>query len=221
LPFERTALSIRIPLPIALRRNVLVAPKNVGIPCLCAQPPFSLLKRNRPQACWAHRFGSLCSTTLRARYRANWLRSILITSLIVATCALVAGCQHGPNPADTVRNAYGWYLRELKSGVNPLEQKRTELKQFVTDNFLASIDNMRPELEGSPFMDAQSFDAKLSVEKVTSDRRAATVRIGLSGRLSGQHALNVYLVKVDGRWKVDDVKLLEQLSLGEKSERAG
>ena len=143
------------------------------------------------------------------------MRSIIITSLlIIATCALVAGCQHGPNPADTVRNAYGWYLRELKSGVNPLEQKRTELKQFVTDNFLASIDNMRPELEGSPFMDAQSFDAKLSVEKVTSDRRAATVRIGLSGRLSGQHVLNVYLVKVNGRWKVDDVKLLEQLSLG-------
>jgi len=80
---------------------------------------------------------------------------------------------------------------------------------------------MRPELEGSPFMDAQSFDAKLSVEKVTSDRRAATVRIGLSGRLSGQHALNVYLIKVDGRWKVDDVKLLEQLSLAEKSERTG
>jgi len=150
------------------------------------------------------------------------MRSIIITSsLIVATCALVAGCQHGPNPADTVRNAYGWYLRELKSGVNPLEQKRTELKQFVTDNFLASIDNMRPELEDSPFMDAQSFDAKLSIEKVTSDRRAATVRVGLSGRLSGQHALNVYLIKVDGRWKVDDVKLLEQLSLGEKPERAG
>jgi hypothetical protein len=33
--------------------------------------------------------------------------------------------------------------------------------------------------------------------------------------------LNVYLVKIDGRWKVDDVKLLEQLSLVEKSERAG
>ena len=142
-------------------------------------------------------------------------------SLIVAPCTLLAGCQRGPNPADTVRNAYGWYLRELKSGVNPIEQKRAELKEFVTDNFLTIIDNMRPELEASPFMDAQSFDAKLSVEKVTSDRRAATVRIGLSGRLAGQHALNVYLVKVDGRWKVDDVKLLEQLSLAEKTERAG
>jgi hypothetical protein len=150
------------------------------------------------------------------------MRSIIITSsLIAATCVLLAGCQRGPNPADTVRNAYGWYLRELKSGVNPLEQKRAKLKEFVTDNFLISIDNMRPELEASPVMDAQSFDAKLSIEKVTSDRRAATVRIGLSGRLSGQHSLNVYLVIVDGRWKVDDVKLLEELSLGERSERAG
>ena len=142
-------------------------------------------------------------------------------SVIIATSALLAGCQRGPNPADTVRNAYGWYLRELKSGINPLQQKRAELKEFVTDNFLASIDNMRSELEAGPFMDARGFDAKLSVEKVTSYRRAATVRIGLSGRLSGQHALNVYLVKIDGRWKVDDVKLLEQLSLAEKSERAG
>ena len=142
-------------------------------------------------------------------------------SLIIATCTLLAGCQRGPNPADTVRNAYGWYLRALKSGVNPIEQKRAELKEFVTDNFLTIIDNMRPELEASPLMDAQSFDAKLSVEKVTADRWSATVRIGLSGRLAGQHALNVYLVKVDGRWKVDDVKLLEQLSLAEKSERAG
>ena len=142
-------------------------------------------------------------------------------SLIIATYTLLAGCQRGPNPADTVRNAYGWYLRELKSGVNPIEQKRAELKEFVTDNFLTIIDNMRPELEASPFMDAQSFDAKLSVEKVTADRRSATVRIGLSGRLAGQHALNVYLVKVDGRWKVDDVKLLEELSLAEKTDRAG
>jgi hypothetical protein len=148
------------------------------------------------------------------------MRSITITLLLIATGAVVTGCQRGPNPADTVRNAYGWYVRELKSGVNPLEQKRTELKQFVTDNFLASIDNMRPELEASPFMDAQSFDAKLSIEKVTSNRRVATVRIGLSGRLSGEHALNVYLVKVDGRWKVDDVKLLEQLSLVKKVVRA-
>jgi len=34
--------------------------------------------------------------------------------------------------------------------------------------------------------------------------------------------LNVYLVKIDGRWKVDDVKLLEQFVVElKKSELAG
>src|SRR5437899_13036759 len=90
-------------------------------------------------------------------------------SLIIATCTLLAGCQRGPNPADTVRNAYGWYLRELKSGINPIEQKRAELKVFVTDNFLVILDNIRFELEASLRMDAQGFGARVWVEKVTSD----------------------------------------------------
>jgi len=143
-----------------------------------------------------------------------------VTALL-SICVLLTGCGHGPGPDDTVRNAYAWYVRELKSGVNPLEQKRTELKEFVTDGFLTSIDNMRPELEADSFMDAQSFDARLSVEKVTKDGRAATVRIGLSGRISGQHVLNVYLVKVEDRWKIDDVKVIEEFSLAEKTVRVG
>src|SRR5439155_24492512 len=147
-----------------------------------------------------------------------------VDSNIIANCRDVRASRWLPARAESSRHRSQclWLVfARAEERVNPLEQKRTELKQFVTDNFLASIDNMHPEPEDSPFMDAQSFDAKLSIEKITSDRRAATVRIGLSGRLFGQHALNVYLVKVDGRWKVDDIKLLEQLSLGEKSERAG
>ena len=70
-------------------------------------------------------------------------------------------------------------------------------------------------------MDAQNFDAKLSIEKITKDNRAATVRIGLSGRISGQHKLNVYLVKVEGRWKIDDVKVVEEFSLAERPELSG
>ena len=89
----------------------------------------------------------------------------------------------------------------------------------MTEGFLTSIDNMRPELESSPFRDAQSFDAKLSIEKITADGRTATVRIGLSGRMSGQHVFNVYLIKVEGRWKVDDVKAVEEFSLAERAER--
>jgi len=47
------------------------------------------------------------------------------------------------------------------------------------------------------------------------------VRIGLSGRICGQHVLNVYLIKVEGRWKVDDVKAVEEFSLAERAERSG
>ena len=142
-------------------------------------------------------------------------------ALLIVICLLLTGCGRHPGPDDTIRNAYAWYVRELKSGVNPLEQKRTELQQFVTDGFLTSIDNMRSELEASPFIDARSFDAKLSIEKITKDNRAATVRIGLSGRISGQHKLNVYLVKIEGQWKIDDVKLVEEFSLAERPERSG
>jgi uncharacterized protein DUF3828 len=142
-------------------------------------------------------------------------------ALLIVICVLLTGCGRDPGPDDTIRNAYAWYVRELKSGVNPLEQKRTELQQFVTDGFLTSIDNMRSELEASPFIDARSFDAKLSIEKITKDNRAATVRIGLSGRISGQHKLNVYLVKIEGQWKIDDVKLVEEFSLAERPERSG
>ena len=140
-----------------------------------------------------------------------------LTALLISICVMLTGCGREPGPDDAVRNAYGWYVRELKSGVNPLAEKRTELKEFVTEGFLVEIDNIRPELEASAFMDAQSFDAKLSIEKITKDSRAATVRIGLSGRICGQHVLNVYLVKVGGRWKVDDVKAVEEFSLAEKT----
>ena len=141
-----------------------------------------------------------------------------LSALLISICVMLPGCGQEPGPDDTIRSAYAWYVRELKSGVNPLEQKRTELQQFVTEGFLTSIDNMRPELD--PFMDAQSFDARLSVEKITKNSRAATVRIGLSGRMSGQHQLNVYLVKVDGSWKIDDVKVVEEFSLIEKTKNS-
>lgn len=180
---------------------------------VCIQPRMlSDPKRNRLQAWWAHRPDGLCSTPGPAKFQIT-----ISSALIVAIWTGVTGCARGPGPDDTVRNAYAWYVQVLKSGVNPLEQKRTELKEFVTEGFLSSLDNMRPELEASPFMDAQSFDAKLSIKKITKDSRAATVRITLSGRISGQHVFNVYLVKIEGRWKVDDVKEVEEFSLARKT----
>jgi hypothetical protein len=138
------------------------------------------------------------------------------TALLIVISLSLTGCRHRAGPDDTVRQAYIWYVRELKSGINPLQQKRSELTQFVTDGFLTSLANMPAELEASPFMDAQGFDSRLSIEKVTKDTRGATVRIRLSGRVLGQQRLNVYLIKVDGIWKIDDVKPVESFSLGDK-----
>src|SRR5437763_11078553 len=92
------------------------------------------------------------SVVLSHRYCEETYRAIMIELsrkilfLIIVTCGLLTSCQRGLGPADTIRSAYGWYVRELKSGVNPLQQKRAELKQFVTDDFLVSLDNMRSEL---------------------------------------------------------------------------
>jgi Protein of unknown function (DUF3828) len=132
-----------------------------------------------------------------------------LTALLIPICVILTACGRGRGPDDTIRSAYDWYLRELKAGVNPLAQERSELKEYVTDGFLTSMDNMRAELEASSFMDAQTFDARLSIQKVTKDTRNATVRIGLRGRAFGEHTLNVYLIKVAGRWKIDDVKPVE------------
>lgn len=142
-------------------------------------------------------------------------------ALLALICVLLSGCGNQAGPEDTIHDAYDWYVHGLKSGSNPLEQNRTELKEYVTDGFLTSLDNLRPELEASPFVDARTFDAKLSIEKITKDNRNATVRIRLSGRLSGQHMLNVYLITVDGRWKIDDIKPVEDFSLVEPTQRSG
>lgn len=141
-------------------------------------------------------------------------------SLIAAFCGMLTfgflGCARGPDPADTIRSLYGWYVRELKAGVDPLHDRRTELKQFVTEALLTSIDNLRVRsnsLDGDFVFDPQRFDedwaSNIAVDKVETRGRTATARVILIGRMLGEHRLNVSLIKEDGRWKVDDVKVIE------------
>ena len=40
-------------------------------------------------------------------------------ALLTSVCISLTACGHEAGPDDTVRDAYAWYLRELKSGVNP------------------------------------------------------------------------------------------------------
>lgn len=141
-------------------------------------------------------------------------------SLVVAFCGILAfgfpGCARGPDPADTIRSLYGWYVRELKAGVDPLHERRTELKQFVTEALLTSIDNLRVgsnSLDGDSLLDPQRFDedwaSRIAIDKIETRGRTATARVILTGRMLGERRLNVSLIKEDGRWKVDDVKFIE------------
>ena len=129
---------------------------------------------------------------------------------------IMTGCARGPDPADTIRNLYGWYVRELKNNVNPLTERRTELKQFLTERMLTSIDNLRmgsDKFDGDTLLDPQQFDhdwhSKIAIEKMEKRGRTATARVTLTGRLFGQRIFNVALIKEDSLWKVDDVKLVE------------
>jgi hypothetical protein len=137
------------------------------------------------------------------------MREVFVT-LTFVTFGL-AGCERGPTPADTIRNLYTWYVEASKKGGDPFAQQRTEMKQFVTERLLTSVDTLRQGVAGDPLADAEDLvrDLKLSIEKVKTSGGTATARVLLTSRLIGQHTLNLYLLKEDGRWKVDDVKLVE------------
>ncbi len=120
-----------------------------------------------------------------------------------------AGCSRGPTPEETIKRAYSWYVETSRSGQDPWQRARSDLQQLVTERFLASIENMRADLDGGDLMEGRNFDARLTVNDVTVKGSAATAQVALAGRMIGRQRLNVYLVREDRRWKIDDVKLVE------------
>jgi len=129
---------------------------------------------------------------------------------------IVTSCVRGPGPTDTIRNLYGWYVRELKNNVNPLTERRTELKQFLTERMLTSIDNLHigsRGFDGDALLDPQQFDrdwhSKIAIEQIETRGRTAMARVTLTSRFFGERIFNVGLAKEDGLWKVDDVKIVE------------
>jgi hypothetical protein len=133
-----------------------------------------------------------------------------IVSLSLLSCAGTAG------PEETIRNLYGWYVRELKNNVNPLTDRRTELKQFLSKRMLTSIDNLRLSsdgFDGNALLDPRRFDqdwhSRIAIKQIKTRGQTATARVTLSGRLLGQQIFNVGLIKEDHLWKVDDVKIVD------------
>ena len=138
----------------------------------------------------------------------------------LVVCAIVSlsllSCVGTADPEDTIRNLYGWYVRELKNNVNPLTERRTELKQFLSKRMLTSIDNLRLSsngFDGNALLDPQQFDqswrSEIGIEQIETRGGTATARVTLTGRLLGEQIFNVALIKEDGLWKVDDVKIVD------------
>ncbi len=133
---------------------------------------------------------------------------------VFALCARAAlalsGCRPASNPDATINRAYDWYVQTLKSGQDPLQRARTGLRSLATDRFLASVGSIHPDFESSALIDPQAFDARLAVENVDTKGSAATARVILDGRAIGRQTLNIYLLKEENAWKIDDVKLVDQ-----------
>src|SRR2546421_4360724 len=116
----------------------------------------------------------------------------------------LAACGRATNPDATIRRAYDWYVEMVKSAQDPWQRARIDLKPVATERFLASIENTRPGLDGSEIWDGHNFDARLTIENVSINGGTATARVIVVGRMIGRQILNVYLVKDDRAWKIDD-----------------
>ena len=131
------------------------------------------------------------------------LTSCVLLAVVLGSCARAA------NPDATIKRAYAWYVQTLKSGKDPLEAS-ARLQPLATSRFLDSLQNLRANAESSALVDPKSFDGRLAVEDVQSAGDKATARVVLTGRRIGRQSLNVFLVKQDAQWKIDDVKWIDQ-----------
>jgi hypothetical protein len=134
------------------------------------------------------------------------VNTIAVAGLIL--CSLTA-CGRGPNPDATIRRAYDWYVEMMKSAQDPWQRAPIDLKPMATERFLSSIENSRPDFDGSGMMDGRNFDAHLAIDDVNVNGGTATARVTVSGRMIGRQMLSVYLLKEDRTWKIDDVKLID------------
>lgn len=146
------------------------------------------------------------------------MQGIAKASLLCGAVALIAGvlipmngCNHVSNPDETLRHAYSWYAKALKRGENPLARKAWEMTPFATSALLQSIGNRREQPGEHPFARSRRFDGRLHVEDLIVRGKTARARITVAGHAIGIHQLAVSLVRENSVWKIDDVKLLDDL----------
>jgi hypothetical protein len=115
-------------------------------------------------------------------------RKGVVAGLVI--CSLVA-CGRSPKPDATIRRAYDWYVETVKSAQDPWQRAQVDLKPMVTERFLTSIENARPDIDASAMMDGRNFDAHLTIENVDVNGGAATARVTDIKRLSSERGPHV------------------------------
>ncbi len=143
------------------------------------------------------------------------MKQFLITSLAAMT-ALSPISAAEKNPADAVRSFYAWYVHELRSGTNPLERERTEMKKFVTEGLLNRIDKMPKGpggLDGDFFLNAQEVDPdwgrNIAVGNSYVGKTMSKLSVILTGKKLGDRQFELKLLFQEGAWKIDEVKFTD------------
>jgi hypothetical protein len=143
------------------------------------------------------------------------MRSLII--FFICAVALLpakapAFAQDATGPEAAVNAFYETYLHSLNQKEDPLVKRRTELRKFVTNRLLASIDRVRKSREGLDydfFLDAQDWDEtwekNISTSTATLESGRAIVNLTLMGDSFGEHKLRVGLKKEANVWKIDSV----------------
>jgi Protein of unknown function (DUF3828) len=136
-------------------------------------------------------------------------------TLVMAFAAFISqlpGANAAKTPEETIRSFYHWYMGCLIDGGSPMQTKRSEMKQFVTERLLNEIDRWDKETDGlgaDPFIQAQDFDnawkSNIAVSNVKTTGSHATAAVKLKGK-DLSRKLTVSLVREQGTWKLDQVK---------------
>ncbi len=118
-------------------------------------------------------------------------------------------------PEETIRSFYHWYIGSLIDGGSPMQTKRSEMKQFVTERFLSEIERTAKEVDGlgaDPFIQAQDFDnawkSNIAVSNLKTTGSHATAGVELKGK-DLSRKLTVSLVREQGTWKLDQVRPID------------
>ena len=143
-----------------------------------------------------------------------FLRLTLVMAF-AASISQAPGKNAAKTPEETIRAFYHWYMTAVIAGESPMQTKRREIKQFVTNRFLNEIDQTTKEDKGvgaDPFLQSQDTDdawkSNIVVSSLKTTGSTATAKVELKGK-DLSRKLSVSLVREQGTWKLDQVKPID------------